>query len=164
MLKRFTIQSGGRTAEAGSSIPTSPDATATSVSWAETHERDAEVVAARAIAHWQSIIAALTPVIGQHGMTALYRRTMSLCATTHTWLPPTHDDTSMAMQLTSLRNVLGQRSVADATDASHAMLTTITALLVSLIGETLTQQLLQPATRFAPSVTNAPSSFPVITR
>jgi|GEM_PF-4681271 len=107
---------------------------------------DVDLVVTRTLDYWEAITHALTPVIGVHGMSALYKRTLLICAAEHSWLPTFRDDTSLAMELSALRSALLRQPASKAAAAGEAMTSTILALLVSLIGSRLTEQLLQSAT------------------
>ena len=104
---------------------------------------DAAQVGAAVAAAWRQIDATLTPVIGKMGVAALYRRSLSTCASAHPWIADANADTSPALDLPRLASVLAQRSGNDAVAAGCAMLQTFRALLASLIGPSLTERLLR---------------------
>ncbi|MGE8186019.1 hypothetical protein [Pseudomonas sp. NPDC086278] len=66
---------------------------------------------AQAIASiWQGMDAALTPIIGQQGVAALYRRSLHLCAANHPSLAGTYDSVQVALDLNTLKSVLVEQS------------------------------------------------------
>ena len=121
---------------------------------------DVEHVATRTLEQWEAITAALTPVIGQQGMSALYKRALVLSAADHPWLPAYRDDTSLAMELAALRSALLRQPVSQAAGAGEAMTSIFVALLVSLIGSRLTEQLLHDALPPARDNTTQPTLLP----
>lgn len=97
-------------------------------------------IANEALEHWRAILAALSPIIGEHGVGALYRRTLFLARADHAWLelPQELDD----LEFESLRNGLARREPADAARASAAVFHIFSDLLSSLIGASLAGRLL----------------------
>ena len=93
---------------------------------------------------WHQMAVRLTPVIGAHGVDALFRR--SLHITSHVF--PCFDIEDKEHDGQALLNSLKARlALSDATtvaEASHAFLVNFTILLASLIGESLTERLLEP--------------------
>jgi hypothetical protein len=86
---------------------------------------------------------ALTPIIGQQGVAALYRRSLHLCASTHPRLACTRDKVPAGMDLTALKSVIVEQSDADALFFGEVLLTTFYELLSTLIGPSLTARLLR---------------------
>lgn len=86
---------------------------------------------------------ALTPIIGQQGVAALYRRSLHLCASTHPRLAITRDKVPTGMDLTALKSVIVEQSDADALFFGEVLLTTFYDLLSTLIGPSLTARLLR---------------------
>ncbi len=99
--------------------------------------------------------AALTPIIGQQGVIALYRRSLQLCASTYPRLAGTYDRVQAAMDLTALTSVLVEQSEADALFFGEVLLTTLYELLITLIGASLTARLLRDV--WEPSLSDTPS-------
>lgn len=54
----------------------------------------------------QNMDTALTPIIGQQGVAALYRRSLHLCAANHPRLAGTYDSVQASLDLTALKSVL----------------------------------------------------------
>lgn len=80
----------------------------------------------------QEIRAVLTPILGPLAVTALYRRSLHLCAAIHPFL---------VMNTSSLRALLAKQSRDDARQLGDALICTFYTLLASLIGPSLTEQL-----------------------
>ncbi|MFJ2465247.1 hypothetical protein [Pseudomonas sp. NPDC087615] len=98
--------------------------------------------------------AALTPIIGQQGVIALYRRSLHLSISTHSRLAGTYDSVQ-TMDLTALKAVLVEQTQADALFFGEVLLTTFYALLTTLIGPSLTARLLRGV--WEPSLSDIPS-------
>ncbi len=104
----------------------------------------------------QDMDAALTPIIGQQGVVALYRRSLHLCASSHPRLAGTYDSVQAAsLDLTALKSVLVEQSDADALFFGEVLLTTFYELLTTLIGPSLTARLLRGV--WEPSLSDTPS-------
>lgn len=94
-------------------------------------------------ATWQQIQAALAPVIGQRGVAALYKRSLHLAAVTHPWLAAAQaGGGTFPMDLALLRDEFARRSGAQAAAAGAALLLSFHGLVGSLIGPSLSGQLL----------------------
>lgn len=98
---------------------------------------------------------ALTPIIGQQGVAALYRRSLHLCASTHPRLARTYDRVPPGMDLTALKSVIVEQSETDALFFGEVLLTTFYELLTTLIGPSLTERLLRGM--WEPSLSDTPS-------
>jgi len=107
--------------------------------------QDASAVAGRALAEWRRVDAVLSPVIGHGGVAALYRRSLFLLRPQHPWLPGNRAGALDAVEFTELQAALALRPAADARAANSALQRTFHDLLDSLIGTSLTERLLQPA-------------------
>ncbi|AWM90163.1 hypothetical protein DJ564_04725 [Pseudomonas sp. 31-12] len=103
---------------------------------------------------------ALTPIIGQQGVAALYRRSLHLCAITHPRLASTRDKVPAGMDMAALKSVIVEQSDADALFFGEVLLTTFYELLSTLIGPSLTERLLrgmwEPSLSDTPSQENSP--------
>ncbi|QVW26833.1 hypothetical protein KJF94_08490 [Pseudomonas hormoni] len=87
--------------------------------------------------------AALTPIIGQQGVVALYRRSLHLCASTHPRLAGIYNRVQTALDLINLNSVLVEQSEVDALFFGEVLLTTFYELLTTLIGPSLSARLLR---------------------
>ena len=92
---------------------------------------------------WQDIDTALRPIIGQGGVAALYKRSLYLCTTNHPWLAGTYEGVPTSLDLSALRAVLVKQNRADAAAAGATLLQILYELLISLVGPSLTEQLLR---------------------
>ncbi|MBV6749497.1 hypothetical protein KV580_04265 [Pseudomonas chlororaphis] len=99
--------------------------------------------------------AALTAIIGQQGVAALYRRSLHLSTSTHPRLAGAYDSVQGSMDLTALSSVLAEQSEADALFFGEVLLTTYYELLTTLIGPSLTARLLSSV--WEPSLSDTPS-------
>ncbi len=102
---------------------------------------NARMVADAAVARWESMVDALTPVLGQRGVAALYRRTLIVAGRAHPCLLQAHEDTT-PVRFEKLRKILIQQPADQAAEATDASVETFHELLNSLIGIPLTQRLL----------------------
>jgi len=99
--------------------------------------------------------AVLTPILGQQGVAALYRRSLHLCAANHPRLAGTYDSVQASLDLTALKSVLVEQSAADALFFGEVLLSTFYQLLTTLIGPSLTARLLRGV--WEPSLSDTPS-------
>lgn len=103
---------------------------------------DATSIAEVACAVWRDMAIALSPIIGQHGMAALYKRSLHLTRNEHSGLSAAHGD---AGDFTALHKALSSQPSSGAAAANGALLKNFYDLLSSLIGPALTERLLRPA-------------------
>lgn len=101
----------------------------------------AQMVADAAVARWESMVDALTPVLGQRGVAAIYRRTLNVAGRAHPCLLQAHEVVE-PVRFDLLRKVLRQQPANDAAAATDASIEAFHELLNSLIGIALTQRLL----------------------
>ncbi len=86
---------------------------------------------------------ALAPVVGPHGVAALYRRSLFLTAQAHAELADLHQSVDTLMDLTDLRVRLESLPPGQAQILGVALLQTFQDLLESLVGSSLTERLLR---------------------
>jgi hypothetical protein len=91
---------------------------------------------------WHGIDVALSPIIGERGVAALYKRSLHLTCSAHSWLASVQEHSAQPGDFAALRTALAGHPRADAAAASAALLQTFLDLLTSLIGAALTEQLL----------------------
>ena len=114
-------------------------------------QRVAEDASSRQIADavgamWADIESALWPVLGRRGVAALFKRTLHLSATRYPWLAGLKPGgAGSAADLGELTQLLAEQSPAAATEAGCAVFENFRALLTTLIGERLSERLLQAA-------------------
>ncbi|MDB5870776.1 MAG: hypothetical protein JWQ07_218 [Ramlibacter sp.] len=106
-------------------------------------DADARQTADAAVAVWRAVDSALSPVIGQRGVAALYKRSLHLARADYPWLAAAYDGALQPGDFASLRLALSQQASRAATAAHDALLKTFHDLLSDLIGRSLTQRLLQ---------------------
>jgi hypothetical protein len=106
-------------------------------------DANAAQIADAIVATWQEIDAALTPIIGQRGVAALYRRSLYLTCAAHPWLAGTHEDAHTDMDLAALKSVFREQSSTHAAGGGNALFQTFYELLASLVGSSLTERLLR---------------------
>jgi len=116
---------------------------------------DTARIAQAIVSTLQDMTAALTPIIGQQGVVALYRRSLHLCASNHPRLAGTYDSVQTALDLIALNSVLVEQSEVDALFFGEVLLTTFYELLTTLIGPSLTARLLRGV--WEPSLSDTPS-------
>ena len=103
---------------------------------------DAAQVADAVVAIWAEIDDTLTPIIGPQGVVALFKRSLYLTAAVHPWLDAQHEGTRTFMDPAALKALLAQQSSALAATGGNAFLQTFQELLASLVGSSLSEQLL----------------------
>jgi hypothetical protein len=116
---------------------------------------DTARIAQAIVSTLQDMNTALTPIIGQQGVVALYRRSLHLCVSAHPRLADTYDSVQAALDLNALKSVLVEQSEADALFFGEVLLTTYYELLTTLIGPSLTARLLRDV--WEPSLSDTPS-------
>ena len=117
-------------------------------------------IADAAIALWSAIDAALAPVIGPRGSTALYKRSLHLSRGSYPWLGAAYEGAGKPADFSSLRAALLQQPPARAAAGNYAALKTFHDLLADLIGRSLTQRLLQAVWESPSSGTAAQDASP----
>ncbi|HTN35118.1 MAG TPA: hypothetical protein VL091_14010 [Marinobacter sp.] len=103
---------------------------------------DAGGIAENTIQILLRVNAILTPVIGELGVNALFKRALHLTSKSFPWLTPaeTQLDTSDLLEALSAR--LAGRNVNEAAEARSVLLADFTELLTTLIGHSLVETLL----------------------
>nr|WP_297459934.1 hypothetical protein [uncultured Halomonas sp.] len=92
---------------------------------------------------WHDINIALSPVIGQQGVAALYKRSLSLTRSDYPCLAFVHEHTLEPGDFSVLQMALSRQNGTDAVATNSALLRTFHERLACLIGKSLTEQLLQ---------------------
>jgi hypothetical protein len=105
---------------------------------------DASRSADAAIAIWNDVGVALSPIIGQAGVAALFKRSIYLTLGEHPCLAAVLADQTPPGELVTLQAVLAQQTRDAAVAANMALLQNFQDLLISLIGLSLTERLLRP--------------------
>ncbi len=87
---------------------------------------------------------ALQPIVGQRGVRLLYKRSLQLAGRSYPWLEDMQGTSQDSMDLAALDAALTGQDSAQAAAAGGLLLKTFYHLLSSLIGPSLTEQLLRP--------------------
>jgi hypothetical protein len=93
----------------------------------------------------QAVVAAFTPIIGNRGAVALYKRSLHLAGQRYSWLLTEPEGQATANDVATLTVLLARQTSSDAAAAGGLLLRTFYELLSSLIGPALTERLLRPA-------------------
>jgi hypothetical protein len=104
---------------------------------------NASRIAETAVAQWREIEVALSPIIGQSGVAALFKRSLHLTQANHPCLHALSEDTLQPGDYAGLHAALAQESGFDAATASDALRQTFHDLLANLIGDSLAERLLR---------------------
>jgi hypothetical protein len=105
---------------------------------------DSRGVAEATLRTWGQMSARLAPVIGARGVDALFGRSLQMTSAAFPWLSKAGGSDDSANPLTNLRASLEAIDPVVGTAGSFALLVTFTELLATLIGESLTERLLDP--------------------
>ncbi|MBC7956475.1 MAG: hypothetical protein H7Y33_11480 [Cytophagales bacterium] len=105
---------------------------------------DASQIADAIGAVWHDLDLALSPVLGRRGVAALYKRSLHLNLAAYPWLAQMHEgvDSALAIDVAPLHAMLAIQSDADAAETGAALIHTFTELLATLIGDSLSERLL----------------------
>jgi hypothetical protein len=103
---------------------------------------DAARIADLSVATWREVDAALSPIIGQRGVAALYKRSLYLTRAEHPCLATPYEGDGLLGEFAGLQTALSRQSSSSAAAANGALLQTFHDLLARLIGAALTDQLL----------------------
>jgi hypothetical protein len=109
-------------------------------------DADARQIASAIGAMWADVESALQPVLGRRGVAALFKRTLHLTATRYPWLAalkPGGADT--AVDLAELTELLARQSPAAVAEVGGGLFALFRELLTTLIGDRLSERLLQAA-------------------
>lgn len=105
---------------------------------------DVSRIAEMAAAIWKDVGIALSPIIGQIAVDALFKRSIHLARGAYPCLAIVFEDKAQPEGLTALQVALAQQTRATAVAANVALLQNFQDLLISLIGLSLTERLLRP--------------------
>lgn len=107
------------------------------------HQTGEGGIASCVVALCAEIGAALTPIIGPRGVSALYKRSLFLTAQAHPALLGLQENVQAEMDLSPLMTALTPLSDAEATLVGGALLIAFYELISSLVGPSLTERLLR---------------------
>jgi len=100
-------------------------------------------IAAACGALWLELQAALSPIIGPRGVSALGQRSLHLASIQHPWLAARQPGDPATLDAGLLVSLLAQHSSDEAAAAADTFLQTFHELLLGLIGASLTERLLR---------------------
>jgi hypothetical protein len=102
-------------------------------------------VADVAVDLWQALASQLISIVGEGGFNSLYARSIYLTRAAFPWLALIDASRVNDFKFTDLKNSLERQNIVEANKASYMLLLTFTNTLASLIGESLTLNLLSSA-------------------
>jgi hypothetical protein len=104
-------------------------------------------IADAAMVHWEKLADEIISVVGEAGFASLYERSVYLAQSTFPWLPPGSSSSRVphSHRFAELGMHLADQTPAHARAAHSLLLTTLTDILASLIGEQLTASILRSA-------------------
>lgn len=94
---------------------------------------------------WTPLATEITSIIGKGGFDSLYSRCIHLAAVKFPWLAASNSSQPNDSRFANLRTTLEGRDVAEASEASIALLITFVDILATLIGESMTSTILRSA-------------------
>lgn len=103
-----------------------------------------DAITAQALTLWDDLSGALVPIIGQRGMSALFSRALHLAGARHAWLGEAVQAAGGVPAFSVLAGVGSRQAEDDAIVAIADLFETFERLLVTLIGASLSERLLQP--------------------
>ena len=104
----------------------------------------AEQIADAIVVIWSDINQTLHPIIGFRGVAALFNRSLNIAAATYPWIAERRSGALAELDSSALKSALLNRPPSEAAAGGAALFVTFHELLASLIGSTLTEQLLRP--------------------
>lgn len=111
----------------------------------------ARAVADAAVVGWNAVADALVPIIGSSSVTALYRRCLVSVGVDRTWLPSVTAEDLPENDWTALHASMSRQTPTEASEAGASLFLSFRHLLGSLIGPSLTEQLLHPVSALPPN-------------
>lgn len=103
---------------------------------------DVQKVAAIVVSIWEDIDNALAPIIGQRGVTALFKRSLHLARAEYPMLPPIHELVILPDEFITMHTLLSPLAAEEAVEMHNDLLNIFYRLLIRFIGASLTQRLL----------------------
>jgi hypothetical protein len=105
---------------------------------------DASAVAEATTSIWRQVAALLIPVLGARGVDVIFRRALSLRSKTFPWLALGAAQGDNSALMASLKTQLAGQETDVAAEAACVLLMTFFELLATLLGESLTERMLNP--------------------
>lgn len=94
------------------------------------------------VAFLRDAVSALSPIIGEKSVSALYKRSLYLSRGKHPWLSAAYGELPHSEVLATLQNTVSRQTLSNARMAVDDLRTIFQELLHNLIGASLTQRLL----------------------
>lgn len=94
---------------------------------------------------WEAMAAQIILIVGESGFNSLYERALSLLQPTYPWLIANSQSAQADNRFSELLIILERQSPEQARTANNQLLIMFTDILASLIGEDLTNHILQIA-------------------
>ena len=120
----------------------------------------AQAVSDHTIAAWKSTAAALSPIIGSSSVSELYRRCLTSLGAAHAWLPSVSYAKTPESDWAALHASLSDRTPQEAAEVSAALFAAFDDLLASLIGPSLTAQLLHAVSALTQTCSTEQDNLP----
>lgn len=114
------------------------------------NDADTSQVADAAVAQWLQIDQALHPIIGHRGVAALFNRSVKHTAARFPWLGQDPQDALAVVDPSVLKAALLLQTAAEATAGVDSLFQSLRDLLTSLVGSSLTDQLLRSVCAHSP--------------
>jgi len=124
------------------------------------HSTDSLQIADAITSAWQQIDETLRPIIGQHGVEGLYKRSLFLATTSHPWLTNRDPNPSRPLDIALLGTLVARQSKVEAIAGGALLLHTFYELLANLIGPSLTERLLRSVEATFSSADSPQEPFP----
>lgn len=105
---------------------------------------DASAIAEATLIIWHQMASRLLPVVGARGVDVLLDRSLYLTGNVSPLLANSVDQGDRVAVLANIKTRLAGSQTNTAAEASYALFTTFSELLISLIGEPLTERLVGP--------------------
>ena len=121
-----------------------PDSIASALSRLAADGAGADRIAAVVAGKMHAVHSALAPIIGDQGVSALYRRCLFLVVQDATRADPFYSSAGGSEDYAALQSALTQQQAAEALKIAEALFAHLYRILVSLIGVALTKRLLYP--------------------
>ena len=119
------------------------------------HDAGAAQIAAALDSLWREVDRVLSPIVGRRGVSALFERSLQVAHRTDPRLVALLDDGELPLDPTAFASLIASQTDADAARWGEAFLQAFHALLISLIGPSLTERLLHTA--WGPPAPEAPA-------
>jgi hypothetical protein len=96
-------------------------------------------------ARWKAVFEALSPIVGRHGVAAMWQRAVSVTSRKHSWLAASPLEGEALLDPLALLPSLVAQEPSIAAQAATDLSAAFQEILVSLIGKRLSEQLLANA-------------------